>query len=373
VVVLCVNAGSSSLKVAVFDGERRVARGSVEGIGLPQGRLSLEPGNVSPGRFAGHPQALEVLLGAMEAFGWPGVGAVGHRLVHGGPVHHLPELLTPALLGSLRQVVPFAPLHLPFALACMEAVQARAPAVPQVACFDTAFHWNLPDVARLFPVPEAVTRAGVRRYGFHGLSYEYLVASLKLPGRAVLAHLGNGASMVAVRESVSVDTTMGLTPLGGFMMGTRSGDLDPGVLLFLLRSGMGVDALENLLERQSGLLGVSGATFDMRTLLETRSREPRAALAVDMFCYQCRKSVGALAASLGGLDALVFTGGIGERAAPVRAQICAGLEHLGIELDDARNQAHAAVISSPASRCIVRVITTDEDLVMARHAQRLLQ
>ena len=252
----------------------------------------------------------------------------------------------------------------------MEAVTARFPALPQVACFDTAFHHRMPELARRLPLPRTLWDAGIRRYGFHGLSYEYIVWRLgpAARGRTIIAHLGNGASMAAVRDGMPVDTTMGLTPAGGFMMGTRSGDLDPGIAIYLLRGkGYDADRLERLVNNESGLLGVSESSPDMKTLLELREKEPAAAQAVSMFCYQLRKSIGAFAAALGGLDLLVFTGGIGERAAPVRWEACQGLEHLGLQLDPERNTAHADTVSRPDSRCMVRVIPTDEDLMIARH------
>jgi acetate kinase len=247
--------------------------------------------------------------------------------------------------------------------------------VLQVACFDTAFHRTMPAAARRLPIPARFDAAGVRRYGFHGLSYEYVVGSLGAAarGRAVVAHLGSGASMAAIREGASVDTTMGFTPAGGLVMSSRSGDLDPGVLVHLLRTEEhDADDLERIVERESGLTGVSGRTGDMRELLECRGDDADAALAVDMFCTRVRMQVGAYAALLGGIDNLVFTGGIGERSAPVRTEICAGLEHLGVEIDEARNRDDAAVVSPDGASCVVRVVPTDEELVIARHAARLV-
>ncbi|HEX7289129.1 MAG TPA: acetate/propionate family kinase, partial [Candidatus Angelobacter sp.] len=270
---------------------------------------------------------------------------------------------------------PFAPLHLPAQIALVEALAAQRPELLQVACFDTAFHRKLPDVARRFPLPQNLWEQGVMRYGFHGLSYEYVVSKLSgaLGERAVIAHLGNGASMVALKAGTPVDTSMGFTPTGGFMMGTRAGDLDPGILLYLLRQGWNTQQLADLLDHESGLLGVSGISSDMKTLLESRDANTQAAQAIEMFCYQIRKFIGAYASVLNGLDTLVFTGGIGERAAAVRAEICAGLDYLGLSLDAAANSCNAAVISSPGSRCVVRVVETDEDLMIARHTVRLVQ
>ena len=380
--ILCLNAGSSSLKFAVYEhkaaaaggDESRLVAGAVERIGLKEGRFRLNDGDAAATETAGdypdHATAVHAVFDALERRGLSALDAVGHRLVHGGAEHTAPERVNAQLLEALRGLVPLAPLHLPSELSVMEAVTARFPALPQVACFDTAFHHRMPELARRLPLPRTLWDAGIRRYGFHGLSYEYIVWRLgpAARGRTIIAHLGNGASMAAVRDGMPVDTTMGLTPAGGFMMGTRSGDLDPGIAIYLLRGkSYDADRLERLVNNESGLLGVSGSSPDMKTLLERRDREPAAAQAVSMFCYQLRKSIGAFAAALGGLDLLVFTGGIGERAAPVRWEACQGLEHLGLRLDPERNTAHADTVSRPDSRCTVRVIPTDEDLMIARH------
>ena len=301
--------------------------------------------------------------------------AVGHRVVHGGPDHTAPERVDTQLLTALRGLVAFASLHLPSAIQGIEAVAARFPGLPQVVCFDTAFHRRMPKVAQRLPLPSDLWHEGIRRYGFHGLSYEYIVATLDAAarGRLLIAHLGNGASLVAVHNGQPLDTTMGFTPTGGVMMGTRSGDLDPGVLIHLMHAkGYDVRQIERLVNHQAGLLGVSGVSSDMKTLLEQQEREPHAAQAVELFCYQLRKYIGALTAVLGGLDTLVFTGGIGERAAPVRWEVCRGLAYLGIDLDPQRNAVHADVISTPGSGCTVRVIPTNEDLMIARHTRTLL-
>ena len=380
--ILCLNAGSSSLKFAVYEhkaaaaggDESRLVAGAVERIGLKEGRFRLNDDDAAAtetaGEYPDHATAVHAVFDALERRGLSALDAVGHRLVHGGAEHTAPERVNARLLEALRGLVPLAPLHLPSELSVMEAVTARFPALPQVACFDTAFHHRMPELARRLPLPRTLWDAGIRRYGFHGLSYEYIVWRLgpAARGRTIIAHLGNGASMAAVRDGMPVDTTMGLTPAGGFMMGTRSGDLDPGIAIYLLRGkGYDADRLERLVNNESGLLGVSGSSPDMKTLLERRDREPAAAQAVSMFCYQLRKSIGAFAAALGGLDLLVFTGGIGERAAPVRWEACQGLEHLGLQLDHERNTAHADTVSRPDSRCMVRVIPTDEDLMIARH------
>jgi acetate kinase len=329
--VLCVNCGSSSVKVATYRVGERVERLDGE---------------------AGGADATGDVLARLAARGALDVDAVGHRLVHGGPDLFDPTVVDDALLARLRALVGFAPLHLPAALRAIDATRARLPGVPNVVCFDTAFHRGLPDVARRLPLPDDVTARGVHRYGFHGLSYEYVVGALgdDARGRVVIAHLGNGASLAAVKDGACVDTTMGMTPTGGVMMGTRTGDLDPGVLIHLLRDGYDVERLERLVERESGLLGVSAATADVKELLARRAEDPRADLALRMFVYGVAKAIGALAAALGGLDRLVFTGGIGEHAAPVRDAITARLAFLG-----------------PVD---VRVIATDEDHVIAVHTAR---
>jgi len=375
--VLCVNSGSSSLKVALYEDETRIASSAVEGIGLGEGRLTVRDASArvlrdEPGAF---PDADAALRGVLGAARFPTPDAAGHRIVHGGADHTAPERVTPQLLAALRTLVPLAPLHLPAALDGIDAMSARFPGLPQIACFDTAFHRRMPAVAQRLPLPRALRAKGIQRYGFHGLSYEYVVATIGAAtlGRAVIAHLGNGASLAAVRDGLPVDTTMGFTPTGGLMMGTRSGDLDPGVLVHLLaRGGFDARAIERLVDHESGLLGVSGTTSDMKALLETRATEPHAAEAVELFCYVLRKHIGAFAAVLGGIDTLVFTGGIGERAAPVREETCRGLEHLGIRIDRERNARHDPIISAPGSPCTVRTVRTDEDLMIARHTRALL-
>jgi len=355
--VLALNCGSSSLKYAVFRGDDAVARGACDRIGL--------------GGAADHTAAVHAVLDELDRRGVERPRAVGHRIVHGGPDHFEPAPVDAALLAALERAVPFAALHLPAELRAIAAVRARFGDLPQVACFDTGFHRTLPDVARRFALPAALFDRGIRRYGFHGLSYEYVAAALPAAElrRAVLAHLGNGASMVAVRDGRSVDTTMGLTPSGGLVMGTRAGDLDPGLLVYLLDHGYDARGLERLVDREGGLLALSGTTSDMQQLLAVRASDPHAALAVDAFCYHARKSIGAFAAVLGGLDALVFTGGIGEHAAAVRAAICRGLDHLGIELDQDRNAAGDPIVGRGS--CAVRVIHTDEEQVIARHTRRV--
>ncbi len=377
--VLCVNSGSTSLKLAVFrfaaDGEERLLDAEVSGIGDAGGGLRVRRPALAEERtqcrFADHGAALTALLPLLERNGLPVPDAIGHRLVHGGPAHRTPERITPALLLELEAVIPLAPLHLPPALEAIRACSAYFPARPQVACFDTGFHRDLPQRAQRLPLPESLWAEGVRRYGFHGLSYEYVLEALdaKATGRLIIAHLGGGASLAAVRDGRPLDTTMGFTPLGGIMMGSRSGDLDPGVLVYLLRRGYDAARVERLVEREAGLLGVSGRSAELATLLAYRDTDPRAALAIDLFAYQVRKQIGAFAAVLGGLDRLVFTGGIGEHAAPVRAAACDGLEHLGVRLDPKRNAAGAGCISVDGAGCEVLVVATDEDRMIARHTR----
>lgn len=357
--VLCLNSGSSSLKWAVYrvDGaEERLAHGAAETGG------------------AGHVGALREVFGALARQGIAEPAAVGHRLVHGGADHAAAAIVDDKVLGALRRLIPLAPLHLPSEIEMIETVARERPETTQVACFDTAFHRALPALAQRFPLPRRLWDEGVRRYGFHGLSYEYVVSALgdALPGRAVVAHLGSGASLVALRDGRPVDTSMGLTPLGGVMMGTRAGDLDPGVLLYLLAErGYDVEELGTLLNSESGLAGVSGIGPDMRALLRLRERDARAAEAVEMFCTSVRKQIGAFAAVLGGLDLLVFTGAIGERAAPVRWEICRDLAHLGVRLDPALNDAGAELVSLPGP-CAVRVVAANEELMIARHTAAAL-
>lgn len=380
--ILCMNSGSSSLKFALYElgarKDKRLAEGAVERVGLEGGQLWLRQEGKEKRAWQrdcpDHKAALESGMDALEQSNLPSPQAVGHRVVHGGAAHVAPEKVDDALLSALRQLIPFAPLHLPSAIQVMEMVATRFPDLPQVACYDTAFHRRMPEVAQRFPLPSRCWDEGIRRYGFHGLSYESIVDELgpAALGRVIIAHLGNGASMAAVKAGEPLDTTMGFTPTGGFMMGTRSGDLDPGILVHLMKEkAYGADRIDQLVNQESGLLGVSGLSSDMRTLLETHESLPGARLAVEMFCYQTRKYIGALTAVLGGLDTLVFTGGIGERGAQVRQEICSGLEYLGIQIEPEQNRVHADTISTPGSTCQVRVISTNEDLMIARHTRRV--
>lgn len=364
---LAINCGSSSLKYALFDvqGDREtcVVRAAVGGIGQGQGQGPAD-----------HAAATKLMLEELRRAGTAAPDVIGHRIVHGGPGRSSPELVDSALVASLRDLVPFAPLHLPPEIRAIEAAAASFPQCPQVACFDTAFHRTMPAVAERYALPDELFAAGVRRYGFHGLSYEYVVAAVgaHVLGRAVLAHLGAGASMAAVRDGRAVDTTMGFTPSGGLVMATRAGDLDPGLSVHLVARGYDARALDDLVNRRAGMLALSGATGDVRELLASRERDPRAALALDVFAWSARKWVGAMAATLGGIDSLVFTGGIGENAPTVREAIAAGLDHLGLRLDKERNLRGDPIISADASPCTVRVVRTDEERMVARHAARLV-
>jgi acetate kinase len=363
--VLTVNAGSSSLKLGLWRGERALASAKAEELG-GKGALSVD-GAALRGRAKDHASALHALLAPLMAIAVP--QAVGHRLVHGGPALTAPALVDAPLMRKLRALVPLAPLHMPSELALIEA--ARSLRLPQVVCFDTAFHRTLPAHASVLPLPKAMRDAGLRRYGFHGLSYESLALRLPRPAlrRAIFCHLGSGSSMTAVRGGVSVDTTMGFTPTGGIMMGTRPGDLDPGMLLHWLRAHPALPSLEHALEKESGLLGVSESSSDMRKLLARK--DARARLAVAMYCYRVKLQIGAYHAALGGLDTLVFTGGIGERAHEVRARACAGLEALGIVLDARANRRGEGQIGR--GRVAVHVIAADEERMLARHTRETLR
>jgi len=381
-VVLALNSGSSSLKLGLYsfrDAQvSKLAWGQAEEIGSQNGRLWLRRGSqllIDKSRScATTAKAAEYLTSALVGNSLPTPHVIGHRFVHGGPYLQNHQRITAEVLRQIEEAITFAPLHLAPALDVLRQAVRDYPGVPQVACFDSVFHRTLPEYAARLPFGREFWEKGLRRYGFHGLSCESIVDVLgdTLAPRMVIAHLGNGCSITAVRDGASVETTMGLTPIGGVMMGTRSGDLDPGVLLHLLQAEeYDADMLDQLLNHRSGLLGVSGVSSDMRSLLQASTENQQANLAVEMFCYQVHKSIGAMATVLNGIDVLVFAGGIGEHAAPVRAKICAGLEHLGIVLDEPANRRNAAQISSAKSKCAVRVIESDEDLQIARHSYRL--
>jgi acetate kinase len=386
--ILTINCGSSSLKAAVFELEpdaHRILSATAERVGLSGSSLrvrdasgaALHEAEVALPDFAA---AIRETLAALRRTGLADPPtAIGHRVVHGGQHYSAPARIDDALLDTLRQVTPLAPDHLPQAIVAIRATAEAFPSVPQIACFDTAFHRHMPRVAQLYALPRDLIESGIERYGFHGLSYEYILSELRREapeaarGRLIIAHLGNGASMAAVRDGASQDTTMGFTPTGGLVMSTRTGDLDPGVLLYLLEErGQSPADLRELVNAHAGLLGLSQTSPDMRDLLAREQADVRAADAIELFCYTARKTVGALAAVLGGLDTLIFTGGIGEHAASVRWRICADLGFLGVRLDDTRNDASAAVISPNGSPITVRVMPTDEDLMIARHTRNVL-
>ncbi len=384
--LLTINAGSSSVKVALYTvsgAERAYVAGEVERIGSDRAcmRIANGEGSVLVEQAVDaqdHERGLRKLVDWLRSNGFDDVRAAGHRVVHGGADHVAPEAMTPALLTDLRALVDVDPDHLPSGLACIDEITRTYPSIPQFACFDTAFHRSMPWVAQAYALPSSDRR--LRRYGFHGLSCEYIVGALArlspdaVNGRLIVAHLGNGASMTAIRDGRSMDTTMGFSPTGGLVMSTRCGDLDPAVLLYIMTRvrAMPAERLRTLVNKESGLLAVSGISADMRDLLEREASDEAAGRAVALFCYSARKFLGSLVAVLGGLDTLVFTGGIGEHAAAIRARICAEMNALGIELDGSRNAAHAAIISTATSRVTVRVMHTDEDLVIARHVRQLL-
>jgi acetate kinase len=388
--ILTANGGSSSLKIALFDlaaPMRRLVTGQVERIGSPGATLtfdSLDSGKSlkQPSSSSGHHQAIGELVAVLEQRGYLRcLAAMGHRVVHGGPRFSQPQLIDESLLSELHKLVPLDPDHLPAEIAIIEALQQRFPVVRQVACFDTCFHHNLPVVAQLLPIPRRYLTTGVRRYGFHGLSYEYLTAELarlagakEAQGKVIFAHLGSGASLAAVKDGRCLDTTMSYTPTAGLMMGTRSGDLDPGLLLHWLRSeNLTADQLDDLVNHRCGLLGVSEISSDMRDLLAREATDERAANAIALFCQTAKKHIGSLTAVLGGLDTLVFSGGIGENAPTIRARICQGLEFLGVRFDDTRNRAAESIISAVGSPVTVRVVQTDEELTIAKQVRRHLQ
>ena len=387
--ILTINGGSSSIKFAVFAGDgplKAVLQGGIEGIGLPGATLRLEGLNRNDNgshavAASDHTAAVNSLMDCIEEHSQShDLTAIGHRVVHGGPNYSKPRIIDSGLIQELRRLSPFDPEHLPDEILLIEAFQRRFPHLPQVACFDTAFHHDLPRVARLLPIPRRYEAQGVRRYGFHGLSYTFLMGELArldgadaARGRVVLAHLGSGASLAAVRDGQSIDTSMSFTPAAGVPMSTRSGDLDPGLASYLARTEhMSPEQFGKMVNFESGLLGISETSSDMRELLDCETRDERAGEAVMLFCYQVKKWIGAFTAALGGIDTLIFAGGIGENAPDVRARICGGLGFLGIELDRERNAGSESLISSDAGRVKIRVIRTDEELVIARSVVRVL-
>ena len=386
--LLTINGGSSSIRFALFDvGEppRRLLDGKVDRVGLSGTNLTFKDaaGQSQNSRAidsSDRRSAVGFLLDWLETQqAFASVKAVGHRVVH-GMTHREPERVTPELLDELHRITPYDPDHLPLEIELIEAFRQRHPALPQVACFDTAFHRTMPRVASLLPIPRRYEAAGVRRYGFHGLSYEFLMEELArfgdpaaTKGRVILAHLGSGASLAAVRDGKSIDTSMGFTPTSGLVMSSRSGDLDPGLVSYLARTEqMSASQFAEMVNQASGLLGVSEISSDLRDLLARDSGDIRAAEAVALFCYQAKKWIGSFAAALGGLDTLVFAGGIGENSPLIRSRICDQLGFLGIELGEERNTKSAPLISTDGGRVAVRVIRTDEEIMIARSVARVL-
>lgn len=385
---LTLNGGSSSLKFAVFesDGKTRRLGGKYDRLGRPGTTFEVEgpdlPHQVEPVSATTHAEALDALFDWLtKEYGPESIAAIGHRIVHGGPLYRAHAQVDDRMLGALENIVAYAPEHLPAEVAMIRSCRRRYPALPQIACFDTAFHGEMPTVARMLPIPRRFYEQGIQRYGFHGLSYSYLVEELRrlagdgiADGRLVLAHLGNGASLAAVQQGRSVDTSMGFTPAAGVPMGTRSGDLDPGLVRYLAQTeDMDAMAFDRMVNHQSGLLGLSGNSSDVRELLDAEPDDVRAAEALALFCYRIKQSIGAFAATLGGVDTVVFSGGIGENSPLIRERVCAGLEFLGITLNPALNQAGAPIISSTGSMVTVRVIPTNEEAVIAAAIASLLR
>ena len=385
--ILTINGGSSSIKFALFEAEgslKRILSGGIERIGLPDATWNVKGINQADNfsrsvAATDHPAAAELLMD------WIGerrdeLTAVGHRVVHGGPKYSEPHRITTELIEELHRFEAFDPEHLPEELSLIKAFHQRFPDIPQLACFDTAFHHDLPRIARLLPIPRSYEAKGVRRYGFHGLSYAFLMEELArvggpdaARGRVILAHLGNGASLAAVRNGKPVDTSMSLTPAAGVPMSTRSGDIDPGLVWYLARTeNMGAKQFNEMINFHSGLLGVSETSSDMHDLLAAEAQDVRAAEAVALFCYQVKKWIGGFAAALGGMDTLIFSGGIGQNSATVRSRICDGLGFLGVELDQERNARNEAWISSGTGRVKVRVIRTDEEVMIAKSVMKIL-
>jgi acetate kinase len=380
--LLTINCGSSSLKFSLFHADtlQEELSGAVNAIGSAASKLIIKD-QAAPGlnNFKNLAAAVKAVINWLKKSKYNDhLLAVGHRIVQGGPKHREPELITEDLLKSLQQFVYLAPNHLPDEIKTIKTFQVAFPGLQQVACFDTAFHRNMPDEAKYYPLPENYRGQGLLHYGFHGLSYEYIMQKLKAGGvkikaqKIIIAHLGNGASMAAVKDGTCIETTMGLTPVGGLVMGTRSGDLDPGVVLFLLKQGkLTTMQLDKLLSKGSGLKAIAGKS-DVQELLQMEAKDPKAMAAITVFCYQAKKFIGALAAAMGGLDLLVFTGGIGEHSAVIRERICRDLEFLGIRVDKKSNHGGKENISQQASLVKVLVIKTNEEAMIAQHIQTVL-
>jgi acetate kinase len=386
--ILTLNSGSSSIKFSIYqmaDGERLLLSGKLERIGLPEGHVEISGESVaafSENRaLPDHASAIRIVFDQLRERGLADdLSAIGHRVVMGGPRHTAPQRVTPELVQELNALCRIDPPHMPAALKTIEAAGDFRPGIFQVACFDTSFHRTMPKVAQTYALPRVlVEQLGIIRYGFHGLSYEYILAELRrldpiaAKGKIIIAHLGNGASMAALCDAKSVETTMGFTPAGGLVMSSRSGDLDPGVLSYLMtQKSMSGTELNDLIYKESGLRGLSGFSSDMQDLTREKDRNPHAEEAIALFCYQAKKFMGGLVAVLDGVETVIFTGGIGENSSVVRELICKDLSYLGLHVDSARNEAHAEIISSAESRITVRVIKTNEELMIARHTNELL-
>ena len=380
--ILTVNSGSSSIKFSIYSlpAEQLEIAGSLSRIGRNSGSFQIKDGrgeaiHNEQLEITDHAAALKTLLDWLGRSAKP--NAIGHRIVHGGPKYTAPEIVTPELIATLKALAPLAPNHLPREITAIEAIDKTYPETTQVACFDTAFHRGMPEVAKVYALPESARSDGiVQRYGFHGLSYEYIAGELHRigsgKGRVIVCHLGNGASMAALRDGKSIETTMGFTPTGGIVMSTRCGDIDPEVVLYLIEEKhLDAAAVRDALTASGGMLGLSGSSGDMQDLHRRENTCAKAALAVEVFCYSARKALGSLAAALGGLDTLVFTGGIGENDADVRGRICKGLDFLGIRIDSRQNAGGDAIISEESAQVQVRVMKTNEELMLARHTAAL--
>lgn len=379
--ILTINVGSSSIKFALYEnGEslERIVVGEITRIGLEGSAISVKDDKgqqviSETVSIPDHKSASDAILKLIEMNPWgKSIQAIGHRVVHGGPKYSKPEKITEEVIEELRSLIPFDPMHLPQEILVIQSFQKRFPELLQVACFDTAFHHDLPKVSQLLPIPRRYFDKGVRRFGFHGLSYEFLMKKLNPhrlhQGKVILAHLGNGVSLAAVLNGKPIDTSMCFTPIAGVCMSTRSGDLDPGLFNYLAKTeGLNAEQFNDLISFQSGLLGVSEVSSDMKDLLEREKEDIRAKEAIDLFCMQIKKCIGAYAATLNGVDTLVFAGGMGEKASEIRARICKDLTFLGIKLDERRNRENASVISVDTAICTVRVIHTDEEWMIATH------
>ena len=386
--VFAINIGSSTIKFELFrvgsNEPESLLRGNIGGIGQHKGvfkvwRKDVQSANDENVVFDNHAEALTFLNEWLKKNLLEPVDCICHRIVHGGPEHYKPTVITPVLIESLRSYISFAPEHLPNSLLAIESISQLYPEVTQLACFDTAFHWNMPKVAKNIALPKSVTRGSIRKYGFHGLSYEYIYAKLECQypdirqKRIVIAHLGSGASMVAITSGEGQDTSMGFTPAGGFMMGSRTGDMDPGVLIYLLgQMNYSAQQLNELVNHQSGLKGVSGISGDMQVLLQRQATDIHAKEAIELFCYQAKKQLGALIAVLGGLDILVFTGGIGEKAPLIRNLICNNMEFAGVLIGEQLNNENEAIISTAGATVTIHVMATSEERMMAEHAIKLI-